>query len=122
SLPVRIENRSTSTVTVTIDQLWPEAVVYQGSPIQVKVSAGEVVTAVFEVTPGQRGHVTFAPMDVSIGFGHDIARRHFHVDDHFELSIYPDLKQLWTYDVLRRSRALSQIGVHRQRMMGMGIE
>lgn len=122
SLPVRIENRSRRPLVVMIDQQWPLGIEADGQPLCVQVNAGEVVVAAFEVTPRQRGRATFPPLEVTVGFGHDLARHRLTQDAGRRLSVYPDLKHLWTYDQLRRSRALSQMGVHRQRMMGVGRE
>lgn len=121
-LQVRIENRGNRSVQVSLVQPWPEAIQAERQATRVQVGSGEVVVVAFEVTPIERGQLAFAPLEVSVAYGHDVARYRTLVTEGGKISVYPNLKQMASYDLLRRSRALVQMGVHRQRMMGVGKE
>jgi len=118
----RVENRSTSTAIVSLRQPWPASFESDEDRLEVLVQPGEVVRAAFAATPRRRGRVSLAPAEADLRFPHGLARRRWTAGEEERLSIYPDLKGLSEYDNLRRSHALNQLGIHRQRMLGEGRE
>jgi uncharacterized protein (DUF58 family) len=66
--------------------------------------------------------VTFPPLEVNHRLPWGLAVRRAHVQTGGQVTVYPDLASLWAYERLRRSQALRQMGVHRQRQLGAGWE
>lgn len=121
-LRFRVDNRSRRPVNVVLRQPWPVTIDADRNQAKLRVAAGESVTVAIAVTPRQRGRVDFDPLEVTIHLADDLARRRWATDIGGHLTVYPNLDELCTYDTLRRSRALQQMGVHRQRMVGAGRE
>lgn len=118
----RIENRGTRPVVVAVRQPWPPSLEGETARAEVHVGPGEVVRTAVSATPNERGRVALPPTEVDIRYPLGWARRRWDIAPGQSLSVYPDLQSLYEYDVLRRHRALQQLGVHRRRMVGAGRE
>ncbi len=121
-LRYRIENLSTRPLTVTIRQPWPAAIKAQSSTLEVWIDAGEAVWAAITVTALKRGRVRVPPMQIDIRLATNLVQRRWSQNDHLTVTVYPNLRAIAEYDMLRRHHALSQFGIHRTRMIGSGRE
>jgi uncharacterized protein (DUF58 family) len=118
----RLENRSDSPLLANIRQTWPESFESEERDAGVEIAPGEIVRIALAATPRQRGHVSLPPPELSISSAAGLAVRRQTCGDAKDISVYPDLQSLYDYDVLRRSRALRQMGIHRMRLIGAGRE
>jgi uncharacterized protein (DUF58 family) len=121
-LAFELTNRSRGRLSVTLRQAMPANVESEQCEWTEHVAPGERLRTAMAVTPHERGRVTFPPLEVNVRSPFGLAVRRTLVEADGAMTVYPDLASLWAYDRLRRSRALRQMGVHRQRQIGAGWE
>lgn len=117
-----ITNRGKRGVLVRLRQPWPRSIAGLDDGAEVFVEPMEAVTIGLKVTPHRRGRVMFEPMAVDVSSRHRLGVRRWAAGERQTMTVYPDLRQLTEYQQLQRSRALMQLGVHRQRQIGTGRE
>ncbi len=120
-LVYRFENRGNRVLTVRLHQQWPSSFEAESNELEVSLGPGEAVRAALSVVPRQRGRVRVGAASVQVRYASDLARWRRALRG-ARLSVYPDLRRVAEYDVLRRHRAWGQFGVHRVRMVGSGRE
>jgi uncharacterized protein (DUF58 family) len=118
-LVYRIENMGRRGLIVTIRQPWPASFESEAQIHEVSVGPGETVRVAQSVVPHRRGRVRVRTGQWQVRFASDLARRRRTLRS-AHLAVYPDLRRVAEYDVLRRHRALRQFGIHRMRMVGTG--
>ena len=118
----RIDNRGKRGVHVQLRQPWPDTIEAGPGEARVLVAPGEAVTVAMKITPRRRGRIDFEPLEITTHLADDLARHRVGYRAHGRITVYPNLDELCTYDMLRRSRALKQMGVHRQQLIGAGRE
>jgi uncharacterized protein (DUF58 family) len=74
----------------------------------------------FQVCARRRGRVLLPAARVDVRLASDLARRRTSLDGGTFIRVLPRLGAVAQYDVLRRHRALQQLGVHRMRLVGSG--
>jgi len=118
----RLENRGHAPLVTRLRQIWPRGWEAVDRDAEVRLQPGEVVRLALCAIPRRRGRMRMQLPEVSARRSIDLARRRLPVTGDDWVTVYPDLEKLAAYDRLRKSRALSQWGIHRQRMIGSGRE
>jgi uncharacterized protein (DUF58 family) len=123
-LVYRVENRGSRELLVAIRQPLPPAIrALEGDTARALVGPGEALEVALPVMGVQRGPVAIEPATVDIKSpGVEWASWRFSMAGEGALTIFPDVKRLAEYDILRRHRALGRFGVHRIRQIGAGWE
>lgn len=121
-LAFELTNRSARRLTITLRQPMPATVAVDRSEWSQRVGPGERLRSALKVTPRKRGRARFPALEMDIRAPLGLAVRRVTAEPPREITVYPNLSNLWAYERLRRSRALSQLGVHRQRQIGSGWE
>ncbi|MFA9479889.1 DUF58 domain-containing protein [Phycisphaerales bacterium AB-hyl4] len=122
SMHVSIENRSRRRMVVALRQVWPTDVEAVGGRAQVTLAPGERAEVELTFTARRRGPIAFQPVEVEAAWPLGLAKRRWTAGGTEQVTVFPDLQSLWTYERLRRSRALRHFGIHAQRMVGAGRE
>ena len=118
----RIENNSKRSCIVTLEQPWPEGLSGNPARIRVTVHPRESVLAAFETTPLARGPLQLEPAIVSLSFALPLALQRSSASQPNAVRIYPDLRGIRRFEILRRHHTLAMMGVHRRRILGSGRE
>ncbi len=127
----RIENRGPRAVHVVLEQpgsggqdaggpaglpeIRPARFSWRLPPLQ-------AVSADMALTPNERGILRIAPPVLTITGSTMIASCRKAAAAPPPITIFPSIAPIRRYEALRRNRALSQIGMHRRRMVGAGRE
>ena len=121
-LVYRIENLSARNVMITLEQPWPEG--FTGTPprIHLTVHPRESVLTAFEITPLARGPLELDPAIVSMTFAMPWALRRKVAPVPQAIRIYPDLRGIRRFEILRQHHTLAMMGLHRRRILGSGRE
>jgi len=117
-----IENRSAAALNVRIRQAWPSSIDAAERSVTVRVEPGETVRTALLGTPRRRGRITLPAAQVDISSPIGLAVRRWNLEPGAPVCVYPELQTLYQYDLLRSRRALTQLGIHRSRMLGAGWE
>ncbi|MBI4585988.1 MAG: DUF58 domain-containing protein [Planctomycetes bacterium] len=118
----RIENRGSRSMAVFIRQPWPASFEARENSAEVEARPGESVLVALSAIPRRRGRIAIPATEISLRSRAGLAVRRWSVGGEAALSVYPNLRSLYEYDVLRRHHALRQVGIHRMRMVGAGRE
>ena len=122
ALRYELENRGKKAVVVRVRQRWPQTWESNDHMAHTTVGPGELVELELRATPLARGRVQLPRPEVDVRFPGGLASHRWLVEDVESVSVYPDLTSVRDYETLKRSRALRQMGVHLQRMVGAGRE
>ena len=118
----RVENNSKIAGLITLEQPWPDGLSGKPAHIRVTVQPRESVLAAFETTPIARGPLELQPAIISLRFALPWALRRISAPPPNPVRIYPDLRGIRRFEILRRHHTLEMMGVHRRRMLGSGRE
>lgn len=118
----RIENPSARSMVITLEQPLPEGLSGSVWRIHLAVAPRESVLTAFAITPVARGPLELAPAAVSVRLKLPWAVRRSTGPVPPAIRIYPDLKSIRRFEVLRRHHALALMGLHRRRVLGSGRE
>ncbi|MGC9260731.1 MAG: DUF58 domain-containing protein [Phycisphaerae bacterium] len=121
-LVYRVENSSERTVILTLEHPWPEGLSGTPPKINLTVHGRESVLVAFEITPIARGPLELAPVIVSLRFALPWALRRTVGPVPPPIRIYPDLRGIRRFEILRQHHTLGMMGLHRRRMLGSGRE
>ncbi len=121
-LVYRVHNQTRRKMVVVIRQLWPPSFEADSNTLEIGIQPGELMRAAFAVTATERGRVAIPRVEVGVRFATGVACRRWNQDDGAVLTVYPNLRSVAHYDALKRHHALTQLGIHRRRMVGSGRE
>ncbi len=121
-LGYRIENLSTRSVIITLEQPWPADACGEAQRIHITVRAMESVLTSLAITPMARGPLELKPATVSVTLMMPWALRRTTGPVPPAIPIYPDLRGIRRFEILRQHHALALMGLHRRRVLGSGRE
>ncbi len=97
---------------------------FQMDPKELKIllKTGEPAECLYYVTPLERGHYHFGPLNVRFTtfFKLLILQRRFALD--IEVKVYPNIFATKKYRLLAQRQQLTQMGLRRTRLQGTGLE
>ncbi len=126
TLTLAVTHRGARPVRVAVRHRWwsGPAQGFAGEPFdhEATLPASGVLSLTLACTPTRRGSVPLAPTRVDLFRPMGWAVRREAIGEPANAEVLLSLGEVSAYDALRRSRALSRIGIHRQRPAGAGRE
>ncbi len=104
-----------------MDHFPPQAAV-AGLPRVIYLSDAKALTVAYALCPQRRGEARFEPIAVRSGSPLGLWRRHDRYGVTQTIRVYPDFRAVMQYATLATAQHLRQIGIHRQRRRGEGLE
>jgi len=118
----RIVNRSRRDLVVRLRQPWPRGIDAEQEIVEGTVLQGEVVLISLSATPRVRGTIVIPPVQADVRGAGDWARWRWTAGGPGKLTVFPNLRGLSEYEMLRRQHASSYFGLHQHRVLGVGRE
>jgi uncharacterized protein (DUF58 family) len=117
-----IRNYGRATVRFLVKDTVPAGWEVEGLPLEAVLRPHQEVTLKYQVTPSARGRFRFGSIWVRLEQFPNLALRQFRIDAPQEVRIYPDLREVTKYELMARRSHLSELGIHRSRLIGRGTE
>lgn len=121
-ISIRASNAGGRAVSLKVLDDPPPTFTVDGGDFELKLGPGEEGWLHYQVTPHRRGDYEFRDLHVEVMGPWGLARRVFQVEAERSVKVYPNLKGVEQWKLLMRKRHLSEIGVHRVRKRGAGME
>lgn len=109
-------------VRIRVHDDFPPAFTSDAEHVEVDVPAGGEGAAVYHVTPHRRGDERFLDLHVETWGPLGLARRAFSVPAAAGVKVYPNILGVERMKLLARRQRLAEIGLHRVRKRGSGLE
>jgi uncharacterized protein (DUF58 family) len=119
---VRVRNYSRYPIRVQILDSPPPAWEVEGLPAEVSLRPGEEAALTYHVTPNSRGRFRFGDLYARLEHYPGLAVRQVRIKAAEDVRIYPDLHEVTRYETMLRRSRLSDLGIHRSRLLGRGTE
>ncbi len=118
----RAVNTSRHTLCFLLRQTWPTEIRCAEEKLSVTLRSGEQTDLLFNIIPAQRGPTELPIAQGAMQLALPWARRLFPLPPMPPQTVFPATDGIRKYEILRRHRALAQVGVHRLRLVGAGRE
>ena len=119
---LRLHNGQGWPVRLTIHDGHPGAMEARGLPHALRVPARGWAEHVYTLRPSGRGAFAFGPADLLVASPLGLFERALRQDPSQALRVYPDFSAVRKYALLATRGRLAQLGVHRKRRRGEGME
>jgi uncharacterized protein (DUF58 family) len=119
---LRVRNYGRSTLRIALTDTAPAGWEVEGLPAEVTVRPHQEAAVTYHLTPGSRGRFQFGDVYARVEQWPGLAIRQLRVKSPQEVRIYPDLEEVNRYELMARRSRLSELGIHRSRLVGRGTE
>ncbi len=121
-LAYRIENLSARRTIITLEQPWPAGLPGESPPIHLAIAPRESILTSLAITPAVRGPLQLKPAIITMSLPMPWALRRTTGPQPPAIRIYPNLRDIRRFEVLRQHHALAMMGLHQRRILGSGRE
>ena len=119
---IRIHNGHGLPVRLTLHDGHPGAMEAHGLPHALRVPARGWAEHTYRLRPAGRGAFAFGPADLMVGSPLGLFERALRRGPSQPLRVYPDFSAVRKYALMATRGRLAQLGVHRKRRRGEGME
>lgn len=100
----------------------PSTFTIKNAVFDLELEPNEERTVRYVVIPHRRGNYRFLNIHIEILGPWGLSRRIFHIEAETSVKVYPNLKGVEQWKLLTQKRHLAEIGVHKIRKRGSGME
>lgn len=119
---LEVRNYSRQTLRLEVQDTYPFAWEMRDLPGELVLGPGQQAELTYYLTPTRRGRFEFGDLFVRARQFPGFAIRQFRYRAEESVRVYPDMREIARYETMVRRSRLTELGIHRSRLIGRGTE